>query len=92
MLGRDLQDLSSDTDKEILSLIPILLPTSFPSFNFFNFDRYINIFMQPDDASFPVLFLIYHSILERNNFSIQVHGDSHLIFACILCYHLKTSS
>lgn len=47
--------------------------------------------MQPD-ASFAVLLFIYHSILERNNFSIQVHGDPHLIFACILCYHLKTSN
>lgn len=50
----------------------------------------LDVFIQSDSISFVVLLLIYHAILQRHNFAMQVQSDYHLIFACILHYHLKT--
>lgn len=69
LLGHDLQDLSSDTDREIFSLTPILLPTSFPFFFFLTFTNIFcpDIYIQPDGASLA-LDLSFH-IREKSFFN-----------------------
>ena len=77
-LGHDLQYLSSYTKKYFLQH-QFCHPLFFLSFNFLTFITMLclDVFIQSDGVSFAVSLLIYHAVLQRHNFAMQVHSDYH---------------